>query len=197
MAWVKVPPEHHPIFMAAVPKDPRVTTLQMFGGIAARVNGNMFGGLFGRSAIAKLSPEDRQAALALDGAAPFDPMGNGRASQDMVMLPEDVMDDPAELRSWLGRALAFVATRPPKLAKPPRKSAMPGGERPPSKTTREPASPKAAGAAARPSLATRLASGAKSKPAARSTLAATPKPATTSKPVARQKSTRRREIPRG
>ena len=48
MAWVKVPPENHPIFHAALPKDPRVSTLNMFGGVAAMVNGNIFAGLFAR-----------------------------------------------------------------------------------------------------------------------------------------------------
>src|SRR5262249_47543870 len=42
MAWVKVPPENHPIFHAALPKDPRVETLKMFGGVAAKVNGHLF-----------------------------------------------------------------------------------------------------------------------------------------------------------
>ena len=75
MAWIKVPSEHHPLFRAALPKDPRVETLQMFGGIAAKVNGNLFAGLFGRSTMVLLSDADRTAALALDGAEPFDPMG--------------------------------------------------------------------------------------------------------------------------
>jgi hypothetical protein len=35
MAWVKIPPENRPIFLAALPKDPRVETIKMFGGIAA------------------------------------------------------------------------------------------------------------------------------------------------------------------
>src|SRR5262249_50753932 len=39
MAWVKIPREHHPIFYAALPKDKRVETMLMFGGVAARVNG--------------------------------------------------------------------------------------------------------------------------------------------------------------
>jgi hypothetical protein len=116
MAWVKVPAEHHPIFMAAVPQDRRVTTMQMFGGIAAKVNGHIFGGLFGRSAIVHLSSADRAEALALDGAGPFDPMGTGRASKDMIMLPEDVMEQAEELRGWLARALTHVATLPPKAA---------------------------------------------------------------------------------
>ena len=39
MPWVKVPPENHPLFHAALPKHRRVQTLQMFGGGAAKING--------------------------------------------------------------------------------------------------------------------------------------------------------------
>ena len=46
MAWVKVPPEHHPVFHAALPNDPRVEAKPLFGGIAAKVNGHVFAGLF-------------------------------------------------------------------------------------------------------------------------------------------------------
>ena len=98
MAWIKIPPEHHPLFRAALPKDPRVETLQMFGGVAAKVNGHMFAGLFGRSTVVLLNNVDRTAALALDGADLFDPMGNGQLRSDKVMLPEDVFHEPAELR---------------------------------------------------------------------------------------------------
>jgi TfoX/Sxy family transcriptional regulator of competence genes len=128
MAWVKIPAEHHPIFLAALPSDPRVSTLQMFGGIAAKVNGHMMAGLFGRSAMVRLSKADQDAALALDGAAPFDPMGNKRVMTDSILLPEEVMDDRSQLRDWLARALAYTATLPPKSqgAKPKR----PGGAQP-------------------------------------------------------------------
>src|SRR6185295_9802484 len=101
MAWVKIPQENHPLFRDCLPRDPRVSTINMFGGIAAKVNGQMFGGLFARSAIVKLSAADQRAALALDGAERFDPMGNKRVMNDTILLPESVMDDPAELRAWL------------------------------------------------------------------------------------------------
>jgi hypothetical protein len=114
MAWIKVPPEHHPVFRAALPRDPRVETLQMFGGVAAKVNGHLFAGLFGRSAMVLLNEADRAAALALDGAALFDPMGDGRARSDKVMLPEDVFHDPDELRPWIARAFAHCAALPRK-----------------------------------------------------------------------------------
>ena len=114
MAWVKIPKENHPLFRAALPRDPRISTVDMFGGIAAKVNGRMFAALFGRGAIVKLSPDDQRAALSLDGAEPFDPMGTGRGMQETVLLPEQVMDEPDELRAWLRKALDHTATLPPK-----------------------------------------------------------------------------------
>jgi TfoX/Sxy family transcriptional regulator of competence genes len=123
MAWVKVPPENHPIFLAALPDDDRVETMKMFGGVAAKVNGHIFAGLFGLSTMIWLPEDERAEALALPGAAPFDPMGDGRARSDKVMLPERMMRDPKALRRWLARAFAAAAKLPPKPAKKPRKKA--------------------------------------------------------------------------
>jgi hypothetical protein len=117
MPWVKVPPENHPLFHAALPKDPRVETLQMFGGVAAKVNGHIFAGLFGRSTMVWLPGPDRAEALALEGAEPFDPMGNGRVRSDKVMLPESLMDEPAELRAWVARAFKAASILPAKGAR--------------------------------------------------------------------------------
>jgi TfoX/Sxy family transcriptional regulator of competence genes len=114
MAWVKVPAEHHPIFLAALPKDERVETMKMFGGVAATVNGNVFAGLFGLSTMIWLPEKERAAALALKGAAPFDPMGDGRARSDKVMLPARFMKETSELKRWLLRAFKGAAALPPK-----------------------------------------------------------------------------------
>jgi hypothetical protein len=116
MAWVKVPSENHPVFHAALPKDPRVETVKMFGGVAAKVNGNLFAGLFGRSTMIWLPEPDRAAALALDGATMFDPMGNGRVRSDKVMLPEKIMQEPPALRRWIARAFKAAAALPAKAA---------------------------------------------------------------------------------
>ncbi len=118
MAWIKVPAEHHAIFLAALPKDARVETMKMFGGVAAKVNGNVFAGLFGLSTMIWLPDSERAAALALKGAAPFDPMGDGRARSDKVMLPERFMKEPAELRRWVARAFKAACELPEKSAKP-------------------------------------------------------------------------------
>jgi TfoX/Sxy family transcriptional regulator of competence genes len=112
MAWVKIPKENHPLFHACLPRDRRVSTVNMFGGVAAKVHGRMFAALFGRGAMVKLSAADREAALALDGAEPFDPMKKGRAMRDSVLLPESVLDEPEELREWFRKALDYTASLP-------------------------------------------------------------------------------------
>jgi hypothetical protein len=133
MAWVKVPPENHPIFRAALPKDPRVETMMMFGGIAAKVNGNIFAGLFGRSVMVWLPEDQRAEALALEGAEPFDPMGNGRVRSDKVMLPEAFMEEPAELRRWIARAFKGTLDLPRKADKPKKKTAAKAKPKPKAK----------------------------------------------------------------
>jgi TfoX/Sxy family transcriptional regulator of competence genes len=120
MAWVKIPPENQPIFLAALPKDPRVQTMKMFGGIAATINGNMFAGLFGLSTIIWLPEDERETALALKGASMFDPMGDGRKS-DKVMLPVSMMKKPADLKKWIAKSFKAAAELPPKKKKPAKK----------------------------------------------------------------------------
>lgn len=117
MPWVRVPEEHHPIFREALPNDPRVETALMFGGVAAKVNGNIFAGLFGRSTMIWLPETQRAEALALEGASMFDPMGDGRRS-DKIMLPEAFMDEPSELRRWIARAFKAALDLPRKVKKP-------------------------------------------------------------------------------
>jgi TfoX/Sxy family transcriptional regulator of competence genes len=125
MAWVKVPPENRPLFFAALPDDARVEAVQMFGGVAAKVNGHLFAGLFGRSTMVALPEPDRAEALALEGATMFDPMGDGRMRSDKVMLPESVMHDPESLRTWITRAFDAAAMLPKKAAKTARAARSP------------------------------------------------------------------------
>jgi TfoX/Sxy family transcriptional regulator of competence genes len=148
--------------------------MNMFGGVCAMVNGHMMGGLFGRSALVRLSPDDQKEALALDGAEPFDPMGNGRPMADTIFLPESIMDEPVELASWMRRGLDYTASLPPK----PKKSAA---AKPAAKS--KPAA-KAKVKAAKPAAKAKPATKAKAKPAVRSKAAARA-PASKSRRVAR------------
>jgi TfoX/Sxy family transcriptional regulator of competence genes len=133
MAWVKVPPENHPIFYEALPDDPRVETMKLFGGVAAKVNGHIFAGLFGRSTMLWLPEAERAEVLALEGAEPFDPMGDGRMRSDKVMLPASMMDEPEELRRWIARAFEACAQLPEKTkskGRKPKRAAAPARKRP-------------------------------------------------------------------
>ncbi|MFO0619171.1 MAG: TfoX/Sxy family protein [Polyangiaceae bacterium] len=123
MAWVKVPPENHAPFVAALPKDPRVEVAKMFGGLAAKVNGHLFAGLFGLSAMVLLDDASKAEALALPGAGPFDPMGDGRAMSEKVMLPPALMRDPSGLAAWLRRAYDHALALPTKAPKVKRAAA--------------------------------------------------------------------------
>ncbi len=158
MPWVKVPPENHPLFHAALPDDPRVETMKMFGGVAAKVNGHIFAGLFARSTMVLLDDADRSAALALEGAAPFDPMGDGRARSEKVMLPERMMSDAASLRGWIARAFKAASKLPPKGARPV-KAAKP----PSAKATRAKPPPRALEAAQSKKAAKKPSTGAAAK----------------------------------
>lgn len=120
MAWVKIPREHHALFYERLPADRRIQTLQMFGAAAAKVNGHLFGSLFARSFMVKLGDADRAEALALDGAEPFDPMGDGRVMSSGVLMPESLMDEPDEMRAWLRRAFDYALTLPVKKPRPKR-----------------------------------------------------------------------------
>ena len=136
-------------FLTEGAKDPRIQTLNMFGGVAAKISGKMFAGLFGRSAIVRLTGADYDEAVALDGAEKFDPMGRG-PSKDMVMLPEDIFHDDEALHAWLVRAMKSTAAsgaKPATSAKPATKTAKPAAKaarskRPPPATPKQAAAPK-------------------------------------------------------
>jgi TfoX/Sxy family transcriptional regulator of competence genes len=105
------------VFEAALPLDDRIEVKSMFGGVAAMLNGQMLGGLFGTTAIVKLGAE-RYAALVALGGKPFDPMENGRVMSSALVLPQAEFDDRARLRSWLLEARDHVASLPAKPKKP-------------------------------------------------------------------------------
>lgn len=84
----------------------------MFGNLGAFVNGNMFMGLFGASVGVKLPDDARDALLLVDGAGPFGPVE--RPMGGYVTLPAAWVSDAALAAPWVQRALAYVATFPPK-----------------------------------------------------------------------------------
>jgi TfoX/Sxy family transcriptional regulator of competence genes len=106
-------------FRSILPSDPRVEVKPMFGNIAGFVNGNMFAGLFGADVGLKLADADREQLLA-EGGGPFGPAE--RPMGGYVSLPASWREDLAKGVSWAERALAHVATLPPKAPKKPKRT---------------------------------------------------------------------------
>jgi hypothetical protein len=77
----------------------------------------MVSGLHQASWHVRLGGADLEAAQALDGARPFEPMP-GRPMTGFTVLPAAVIEDDDAIRDWVGRAIAFGASRPPKSKTP-------------------------------------------------------------------------------
>ena len=117
MAWRKSPPQLIALFDAAVPQDRRIQRRKMFGYPAAFLNGHLFAGLHQESFVLKLSPADRDKLIAERHASMFEPVP-GRPMREFVVLPQSVLSERAALASWIEQSIAYVAGKPPKLAKP-------------------------------------------------------------------------------
>ena len=76
----------------------------------------MVSGLHQASWFVRLGGAEQAEALALDGAAPFEPMP-GRPMTGYTLLPPAVIADDKAIRRWVTRAIEFGATLPPKVPK--------------------------------------------------------------------------------
>jgi TfoX/Sxy family transcriptional regulator of competence genes len=115
MEFRKSPEKLIDAFEAAMPDAPAVKR-PMFGYPCGFVNGNMFTGLFADKIFVRL-PEDSRAELMGIGGSTFEPMP-GRPMRDYVVVPERIIAKPAELKSWVGKALRYGGSLPAKKKKP-------------------------------------------------------------------------------
>jgi len=113
----KSPPELVARFDAVTADFPEATRRLTFGYPCLYVGGNMVSGLFASRWHVKLGPEERQALEAIPGAAPFEPMP-GRPMTGFTLMPRSVVDDDDEIHAWVGRAVRYGTTLPPKAPKP-------------------------------------------------------------------------------
>ena len=108
--------EFKEVMSQLAPGEPR----KMFGYDAFFVFGNMAAGLWQNTCVVKLSPADQARLLKAGSAAAFAPM-KGRVMTGWLELSEELAHDPEELLAWCERAVAYVATLPPKLKKASKK----------------------------------------------------------------------------
>ena len=119
--FAKSSPELVARFDATAARFPQTERRAMFGYPALFVGGNLVTGLFAESWMIRLDDDDRARLLALPGAAPFEPMP-GRSMAGYATLPPDVVADDSALDEWVGRAIAFGRTLPPKKERRPKKA---------------------------------------------------------------------------
>jgi TfoX/Sxy family transcriptional regulator of competence genes len=108
--------EFKAVMTQLAPGEPR----KMFGYDAFFVHGNMAVGLWQNTCVVKVSAADQTKLLRAGTAIPFAPM-KGRVMTGWLELSEELAHDPEELLAWSERAVAYVATLPPKLKKASKK----------------------------------------------------------------------------
>ena len=113
----KSPPALVERFGSIAAEYPQAQARPTFGYPCLYVGGNMVSGLFQSSWHVRLGPAETAELLAIEGAAPFEPMP-GRPMTGFTLLPPAIVEDDAAIRRWIERAIAFGATMPPKVPKP-------------------------------------------------------------------------------
>jgi TfoX/Sxy family transcriptional regulator of competence genes len=88
-----------------------VTERKMFGGLAFMVDGHMACGIVEDDLMLRLGTEGAEEALERDHVRPMD--FTGRPMTGMVYVAPAGLRGPA-LRAWVGRAVAFARSLPPK-----------------------------------------------------------------------------------
>ncbi len=102
-------------FRSLVPDAPGVEVKPMFGNLGAFVNGNMFAGLYGPAIGLRLGEGEAAELRAIPGSGPYGPAE--RPMGGYVSVPTAWRDQPELLQGWVDKAVAYVATFPPKAPK--------------------------------------------------------------------------------
>jgi hypothetical protein len=131
--WKKSPPELVAAFDAALASEPHARRRQMFGYPCAFVNGRMAVGLHEDRVIARVPDEaERRPCIIL-----------GRRMKEYAAVDFDTAMQGTAMQSWVGRAVAYTATLPPKAAKTAN-SARSANAAKPARTAKPPTAAKSA-----------------------------------------------------
>jgi TfoX/Sxy family transcriptional regulator of competence genes len=88
-----------------------VREAKMFGGIGFMLNGNLIAGASKRGLLVRLGKDRQGDALAQPGARPM--VMRGRTMEGYIYIDPPACNDRA-VRKWIGLAIDFVQTLPPK-----------------------------------------------------------------------------------
>jgi len=85
---------------------------KMFGCICFLINGNALAGVWRDRLIARLGPDEGEAALREPHVRAFDI--TGKPMRNWVAVEPEGVEDGDQLKAWIGRATKFVRTLPKK-----------------------------------------------------------------------------------
>lgn len=85
-----------------------VRARRMFNGMGIYTGEKMFAFLYESEIGLKLSPEDQQTALALDGAGPLQPDPEMEPMREYVKMPIQVLDNFEQFTYWVERSTTYV-----------------------------------------------------------------------------------------
>ena len=85
---------------------------KMFGGLCLMLHGNMFAGLIKDELMLRVGTDRSDELLARPGARPMD--FTGKPMKGYLYVEPSAFATPDALKGWLGHALSFVDTLPPK-----------------------------------------------------------------------------------
>lgn len=85
---------------------------KIFGGMGIYTGEKMFAILEDDLVSFKLSPEDREVALSMDGAHVFKPAEEGHSEMpEYIVMPQPILDDEATFQSWLVKSAEYVRSK--------------------------------------------------------------------------------------
>ncbi|KMM75180.1 hypothetical protein ACP93_12800 [Xanthomonas sp. NCPPB 1128] len=99
------------ILADAAPPGLEVAFRPMFGGRFAYADGKPFASLSDVGLALKFAGSERDALLAVPGAAPLRYEPDQPASKSYVVVPETMLSEPAELRPWVMRSVSGLPTK--------------------------------------------------------------------------------------
>lgn len=107
---------------AVLATQPGITERRMFGGVAFLRNGLMFVGVSGNTLMARVGKANYEDSLARKHVRVMDFTGQPMAGYVFVDAEGTSTED--DLAFWVDRSASFVATLPPKVAKPGKASPL-------------------------------------------------------------------------
>lgn len=96
----------------ALVRTKNVEERKMFGGICFLLDGNLLVGVWKDSLIARLGPDEGEAALREPHVRAFDI--TGKPMRNWVLVEPDGFEEDDELKGWIERARKFVKSMPKK-----------------------------------------------------------------------------------